>query len=99
VVDNVVALLGIQVTGGSKAALVGGGIGVVVGLFVFPPFGIIIGPLLGAILAELIVGNTAKRAFASGVGSLLGFLYGTFLKTVVTAVIAGFFIWGLVTGA
>ena len=99
VVDNVVALLGIKVTGGSKAALVGGGIGVVVGLFAFPPIGIILGPLLGAVIAELIAGNTAKKAFAAGFGSLLGFLCGTLMKTVVTTVIAGFFIWGLVMGA
>jgi len=96
VLDSLVPVWGVQRIGGSKAGILGGAVGVVVGLFVFPPFGIILGPLVGAITGELIAGNPAKKAFTSGVGTLLGFLCGALAKTAVTSVIAGYFLWGAI---
>ena len=45
------------------------------GPFVIPVAGILIGPFLGAVLAELIVTEQGlKQAIKTGVGSLIGFL-------------------------
>ena len=96
VLDNLVPVWGIKRIGGSKAGILGGAIGIVVGLFVFPPFGLILGPLLGAVLGELIAGNTPKKAFTSGAGTLLGFLCGAVAKTALTSVMAAYFLWGAV---
>jgi len=103
VLDNLVPVWGVKRIGGSKAGIAGGAGGVVVGLvaslFVFPPFGIvciILGPLVGAVLGELVAGSTAEKAFTSGAGTLLGFLCGAVAKTALTSVIAGYFLWGAV---
>ncbi len=96
VLDNLVPVWGVQRIGGSKAGIAGGAVGVVVGLFVFPPFGIIAGPLVGAIVGELVAGATTKKALTSGAGTFLGFLCGAVAKTALTSVIAGFFLWGVV---
>ncbi len=82
VLDYVVPLLGTKYTGGSRWGNVGCAIGTIVGLF-FLPWGIIVGPFLGAVLGELIGGRNSVEALKSGMGSLLGFVFGTVLKLVV----------------
>ena len=77
-----------QKFGGSKWSMLGSTIGLIVGLF-FGPLGIIAGPILGAILAELISGKNSATAVKSGFGSFVGFLLNTGLKIIV----CGYFIW------
>jgi len=84
--DYVVPAYFTKLTGGSKY----GGWGAVAGLFIgliCPPIGMIFGSLLGAFLAELVfaqknAGDSLKSAF----GAFLGFLFGTGLKLVASAV-------------
>ena len=52
-VDNITTALGARKFGGSKQAFWGSMIGLFVGAFFVFPFGIIIGPFLGAFIAEL----------------------------------------------
>lgn len=77
--DFVVPMLGTKYTGGSKAGEWGCFVGVVVGLF-YMPWGIIVGPFVGAVIGELIARKPFGRAFLSGLGSFIGFLVGTGLK-------------------
>lgn len=73
--DTLSNLVGVKKFGGSKAGMWGSTIGLLLGPFVIPVAGIILGPFLGAILAELIVNRTdVKQAFKTGIGSLVGFL-------------------------
>ncbi len=74
--------------GGSKLGTIGSIVGLIVGLF-FPPFGLIIGPFLGAIAGELLNGEGTKTALKSGMGSFLGFILTTGLKIGV----CGLYIW------
>ncbi len=80
--DYVVPMLGTKKLGGSKWGNIGCGIGTIVGLF-FLPWGIIVGPFVGAVLGELLGGCNKAQALKSGLGSLLGFLFGTVIKMVV----------------
>ncbi len=80
--DYVVPVLGAKKFGSSREGIIGGMIGIVVGLFFFPPIGIILGPLVGTIVGDLIAGGTFVKALNSGVGSLLGFIVGTSIKLV-----------------
>lgn len=70
--------------GGSRAGEVGATVGVFAGMFLFPPFGIILGPFFGAVLGELTRDKqNVERALQSGVGSFLAFIVGTGLKLIV----------------
>ena len=85
VVDNIAAAWGARKFGGSSAAGWGALVGGLVGLFL-GPLGFLIGPLLGAVLAELIFkGRTPEEAIKSGFGTLVGMLGGIGAKLVIHA--------------
>jgi len=92
--DYVIPAMGTKKFGGSKAGMVGTTVGVIVSL-VFPIlglFGIIIWPFVGALVGELINKADQKTALKAAFGSFMGFLTGTFLKFLVTAIFLGLFI-------
>lgn len=91
VLDYLVPVWGTKKFGGSKAGMLGAGLGVIAGLF-FSPAGIIIGPFLGAVIGELIAGKNKKASFKAGLGSFFGFLTGVLLKLIVSVLIAFYFI-------
>lgn len=83
VLDYVVPSYFTRITGGSKAAGRGSLVGLFVGLIFFPPFGMIAGAFLGALLAEMFVnGKELKHSLKPAFGSFAGFLTGTFIKLV-----------------
>jgi uncharacterized protein YqgC (DUF456 family) len=77
--------------GGSRWGALGAFIGSLVGLF-FLPFGLLLGPLIGAFSAELIFAKKKpKSAASSGVGSVVGTLAGMAVKLVVGVLMVGWF--------
>ena len=88
ILDYITPLLGSKYSGGSKFGNRGCVAGTILGLF-FMPWGIVLGPFLGAFFGELWGGNETRQALKSGIGALLGFFFGTVLKCVAT----GYFIW------
>ena len=94
--DYLVPVVGAKRFGGSKLGVIGCVIGLIVGIFIFPPIGIIIGPFIGAIVGELINGDDLQKAVKSGIGSFLGYLFGTGVKLAVSLVLAYFYIESLV---
>ena len=84
--DTVSNLVGVKKFGGSKAGMWGSTIGLLVGPFVIPFAGILIGPFLGAVLAELFVTKSSwEQSLKTGVGSLVGFLTSIVTKGIVQA--------------
>ena len=81
VLDYVVPAWGTKRYGGTKWGVWGSTIGVFVGLF-FGAAGVILGPLVGAILGELISGKRMSDAVKAGWGSFVGILFGTILKLI-----------------
>ncbi len=64
---------------GSRYAVNGANIGVIVGLFM-GPVGILFGPFLGALIGEVIGGKSVNEAMRPAFFAFLGFLSGVFLK-------------------
>lgn len=83
--------------GGSKWSSIAAAVGIFLGIFLFPPFGMLILPFLFVVLVELFVSNQPfERAIKAGVGSLVGFLGSAVVKVVLQIVmIIWFFIAAL----
>ena len=87
VVDYVVPMYFTKMTGGSRYAERGAMAGLIIGI-IFTPVGMILGSFLGAFLSELYWGKkSAGEALKAAVGSFLGFITGTGLKTIVSCII------------
>lgn len=77
--------------GGTKWGALGAFVGSIVGLF-FLPFGLLLGPLLGAFAAEMLFAKKRpKFAASSGIGSVVGTLAGMGMKIVVGLLMVGWF--------
>lgn len=91
IIDYIVPIWGTKKFGGSKAGVWGATLGLIVGIFFFPPIGIIIGPLAGAVIAEMIRGKEFTKSFWAGLGSLVGFLLGTGIKLMASGIMTYYF--------
>jgi len=84
--DYMANLIGVKKFGGSKAGVWGSTIGLLIGPFVIPAVGIVLGPFIGAILAELIVHRKGiMEAVKIGFGSVIGFITSVAAKLLVQA--------------
>lgn len=93
VADYVATAVGTKKFHGSKGSVIGASLGLLIGVIAFPPFGIIIGPFLGALLGETLHGSSMEKSVHVSVGSLIGVLGGLFIKLIIeVAMIVWFFI-------
>lgn len=95
VLDSVVPIWGTKKFGGSKMGVWGSTLGLLVGLF-FGPWGIVLGPFLGAVVFELIDGKNTRLALKAGWGSFVGLMTGTILKLICCGLMTYYFIAELI---
>jgi uncharacterized protein YqgC (DUF456 family) len=93
-VDWVAGVLGAKYFGASRWALVGAGVGVLVGLFFGLP-GIVLGPALGAVAFEALKNPDFDRALKAGLGVFVGFLVGSVVKVALAFVVLGLLAFAL----
>lgn len=87
VIDYIVPPLLTKKMGGSKYAEKGSLYGMIFGI-IFTPVGMILGSFLGALIAEIAVAKkNLEEALKAAVGSFLGFILGTGIKTIVGVLI------------
>jgi len=79
VLDYLTPMLGSKYTGGTEYGNRGSIAGTVLGLF-FMPWGIIVGPFVGAVLGELLGGRDLPKAMKAGLGTFFGVVFGVLLK-------------------
>jgi len=73
--------------GGSRSASIGSFVGLIIGIFIFPPWGMIIGPFFGALVGELIHNrNNKTQALKTAFGAFLAFIAGTGLKLIASSI-------------
>ncbi len=75
-IDALATAYGARKMGATWRGMVGAALGTMLGLL-WLPFGLIIGPFLGATLLEMATGKAWKEAGKAGFGATLGFLAGT----------------------
>lgn len=90
-IDFLAAALGAKRLGASPRAFWGATLGAVVGIF-FGLAGIILGPFVGAVLAELSVGRSVHQAGRAGYGTWIGIVIGTAAKLAIAFLMLGIFL-------
>jgi uncharacterized protein YqgC (DUF456 family) len=90
--DYVIPSLGARRYGASRLGVWGSAIGLIVGLVFFPPFGIFLGGMAGAVLGELLAGRRGSQALRAGWGVLLGNVVGTGFRMSLSAVMLFFYV-------
>jgi uncharacterized protein len=94
-VDFAAAALGAKRFGASPRAMVGAGLGTLLGLFIGLA-GIIIGPFLGAVIGELTVHRDMAKVGKAGLAAWIGFLVGMGVKVGIAFLMIGIFLLALV---
>lgn len=89
-IDFLSAAFGAKRQGASPRAFWGATLGAVVGLF-FGLVGIVLGPFIGAVTAELTSGRGAQQAGRSGYGVWIGLILGTAAKLAIAFLMLGIF--------
>jgi uncharacterized protein len=82
ILDYLIPIWGTRKFGGSKYGVWGCTLGFIAA-FWLGPWGVIIGPLIGAFIGEMIAQNNSTIAMKAALGSFIGFLLGSFLKVVI----------------
>ena len=82
VLDYFLQIYFVKKAGGGKYAIRASIVGMLLGIFLFPPFGILLGAFIGAYIGSKI--EMKKNAITIALGALWGFTAGTILKLCVS---------------
>ncbi len=93
VADYLVGAYGTKKFGGSRLAIILSIVGLIVGPWVIPAFGLILGPLIGAVAAELIQGRDVNSALRVGWGTVLGLFASAVVKIILQLAMIGIWIF------
>jgi uncharacterized protein YqgC (DUF456 family) len=92
VLDYIVPAIGAKKYGASKLGIWGSIIGMIFGLFIFPPWGVLVGAIIGALAGELAGGKKGKKALRASWGVFVGNIMGVGLKLAFCGTILFFYI-------
>jgi uncharacterized protein YqgC (DUF456 family) len=95
-VDLAAGVLGARAFGASRWAVIGAGVGLLVGIFLGLP-GIVLGPVVGAIAFEYAREPDFDRALRAGAGAFVGFVLGSAVKVALAFMLIGVLVVALVT--
>ncbi|GAB6100318.1 hypothetical protein JCM16358_21970 [Halanaerocella petrolearia] len=88
------SLLGVKYFGGSRYGILGAIAGLLISPFLLGPIGLVVGPLLGAVIVEWLTGREIKEAVQIGLGTILGQLGGSLVSLLISLVMTS---WLLMT--
>ncbi len=78
--EFILPLIGAKYYHASKYGIIGATVGMFIGPFAIGPLGIVIGPLVGAIVGEYYRHRQSKQALKSGFGVFAGFIFAMIVK-------------------
>jgi len=85
VVDYLAATLGAKHFGSSKYGIYGALLGTLLGIIIFAPIGIFVGPWLGALIGEMLAGKDFSTAMRISWGTIVGLFSGIAFNLVLGA--------------
>ncbi|WP_242342029.1 DUF456 domain-containing protein [Anaeromyxobacter terrae] len=94
-VDLAAAALGAKAFGASRRSILGASVGLLVGLFLGPA-GVVLGPIVGAVVFELTRNPDLRAAGRAGAGAFVGFVLGNAVKIALAFVLVGVVVLALV---
>lgn len=94
--DNILPAMSSKKAGAGKPGVWGSVVGMLAGSFIFPPFGVIIGAFVGALLGEIIFNRENKRPVKAALGVFRGTLFAILLKLSVVGITAYYFVRGAI---
>lgn len=92
VLDYVIPAGGAKRYGASPKGVWGSIIGMLAGVFFFPPWGILIGGIAGAFAGEILAGKEGRKALRASWGIVIGYMVSTGLKMVYSGTVLFFYI-------
>lgn len=92
VLDYVLPVWGAKVYKSSKYGIWGSMIGMIVGIIFFPPFGMILGLFVGAVLGELVAGKKHWEALKVGTVTFLASILMILAKLAVSGIMTYYFV-------
>jgi uncharacterized protein YqgC (DUF456 family) len=95
IVDYVFPAIGARRYGASKAGIWLSVIGMLVGIFFIPPWGIFIGAFGGAVIGELLVGKEGVRALQTGWGVFVGNMASIGFRLAFSGAVLFFYVKGM----
>lgn len=96
VMDNFIPAVSAKKAGATKQGIWGSMMGMIIGIFVFPPWGIFFGSFAGAVLGEMIFGATGRDAVKIGWGVFLGSMMGMGVKLAFTLTLLFLYVYHMV---
>ncbi|RXZ84260.1 DUF456 domain-containing protein [Paenibacillaceae bacterium] len=94
IADYAVSAWGVKRFGGTRASVIGSTIGIIIGPFAIPVYGLVLGPFLGAMIGELIAGAKLDRSLRVGFGSVVGMFSSVVVKIILQLImIVLFIVW------
>jgi uncharacterized protein len=94
--DYIANLHFVDKAGGSKWGMRVATIGLIVGSFVFPPFGVIIVPFVLVLIVEMMQKKTFQESLKVAFATFMAFLSGTFAKVIIQIIMIVVFIFDVV---
>jgi uncharacterized protein YqgC (DUF456 family) len=91
--SNLAAVVGARRSGGSRWAVGGALLGLVLGLLVLGPVGLIAGPIAGAVAGEWWRSRDVDLSLRSGMGAALGVIAGTVAHFALSLAMVALFLW------
>ena len=91
IIDYAAPILGAKFFGASRKGIWGAIIGGFLGIVFFPPLGIFLGALLGAVIGEMSTGKQLSEATRAGIGVIVGSVSVIILQTIFALAAAIYF--------
>ena len=92
-IDYIATLLGAKTLGATWRGMLGALVGLILGIIMFPPFGLILGPFVGAIVFEWAFGREVREASKAGFGAVAGVILGMVGSAICGMAMLGIFLF------